>query len=122
MILICFGTRPEYLKVKPLFSVFEKEGIVFKKVFTGQHEDLLKEVNFDYRLKISETKNRLNSVFASTLIQAEDIFVKESPTYVMVQGDTTSACAFALSAYHHRIKIIHLEAGLRTYDRENPYP
>jgi UDP-N-acetylglucosamine 2-epimerase (non-hydrolysing) len=122
MILICFGTRPEYLKVKPLFDAFDKEGIAYKKVFTGQHEDLLNTVIFDYKLKIDESQNRLNSVFSSVLLQSESVFEKENPDYVLVQGDTTSACAFALSAYHHKIKIIHLEAGLRTYDRENPYP
>lgn len=122
MILICFGTRPEYLKVKPLFEEFDRTGISYKKVFTGQHEDLLKEVYFDHRLYIEDSNNRLNAVFSSVLLQSEKIFSDESPDYVLVQGDTTSACAFALSAYHHRIKIIHLEAGLRTYDRENPYP
>jgi UDP-N-acetylglucosamine 2-epimerase (non-hydrolysing) len=122
MILICFGTRPEYLKVKPLFEAFENQGIPYKKVFTGQHEDLLKEIFFDYRLFISDSKNRLNSVFSSILLQSEEVFQRENPEYVLVQGDTSSAAAFALSAYHHKIKIIHLEAGLRTYDRENPYP
>jgi UDP-N-acetylglucosamine 2-epimerase (non-hydrolysing) len=122
MILICFGTRPEYLKVKPLFAAFDEKGIEYKKVFTGQHEDLLNSVYFDYRLKIEESRNRLNSVFSSILLQSESIFESENPDFVLVQGDTTSACAFALSAYHHKVKIIHLEAGLRTYDRENPYP
>ena len=122
MILICFGTRPEYIKVKSLFEEFDRVKIPYKTVFTGQHEDLLREIGFDYRLKITDSQNRLNSVFSSILLEAERIFNDAKPTFVLVQGDTTSAAAFALSAYHHRIKIIHLEAGLRTYDRDNPYP
>jgi UDP-N-acetylglucosamine 2-epimerase (non-hydrolysing) len=122
MILICFGTRPEFLKVKPLFKEFDKQKIPYKTVFTGQHVDLIKETSVDYRLTIKDSKNRLNSVFTSVMLELEPIFQKENPKWVLVQGDTTSACAFALSSYHHRIKIIHLEAGLRTYDRENPFP
>ena len=125
MILICFGTRPEYLKVKPLFEAFKKENIPFKTVFTGQHDTLLNEVSFDWRLHIknkSETDNRLNSVFTSVMKQGEDAIRELNPTYVLVQGDTTSAAAFAMSAYHMGVKIMHLEAGLRTYDRINPYP
>lgn len=122
MILICFGTRPEYLKVKPLFDVFLKYKIEFKTVFTGQHETLLSEVNFDIKLNINSVGNRLNSVFSSILIDSEKVINDLKPNFVLVQGDTTSAAAFALSAYHMGIKIIHLEAGLRTYDRSNPYP
>lgn len=122
MILICFGTRPEYLKVKPLFEAFKKQGIEYKTVFTGQHETLLTEIPFDWKLRIESTGNRLNSVFSSVMKQGEEAIAELKPKYVLVQGDTTSAAAFALSAYHMQVKIIHLEAGLRTYNRENPYP
>ena len=125
MILICFGTRPEYLKVKPLFEAFKNEGIPYKTVFTGQHETLLTEIPFDWRLHIKvdyETVNRLNSVFTSVMKQGEIAINELQATHVLVQGDTSSAAAFAMSAYHMGVKIIHLEAGLRTYDRSNPYP
>lgn len=125
MILICFGTRPEYLKVKPLFKAFEAKGIPYKTVFTGQHETLLTEIPFDWRLHIKvdyETVNRLNSVFTSVMKQGEIAINELQATHVLVQGDTSSAAAFAMSAYHMGVKIIHLEAGLRTYDRSNPYP
>jgi UDP-N-acetylglucosamine 2-epimerase (non-hydrolysing) len=116
--LICFGTRPEYLKIKPLLTACPE----YKTVFTGQHEDLLHSIKFDYRMTIKPCGNRLNSIFTDVMQQSEQIFELEQPTSVLVQGDTTSAAAFAMSAFHHKIKIVHLEAGLRTYDKNNPYP
>jgi len=120
MILMSFGTRPEYIKIKPLIK--EMRGrIPFKLLFTGQHTDLLSNVK-DHdvmRLEIQDGPNRLDSIVTSVLNQ-DHIF--EEVETVLVQGDTTSAFAIALAAFHRRVKVIHLEAGLRTYDRENPYP
>jgi UDP-N-acetylglucosamine 2-epimerase (non-hydrolysing) len=125
MILLAYGTRPEYIKIKPLIDIFEKEGFSYKTLFTGQHKDLLKEFVPDYEAQIHEFDggNRLDAIIASIL----DFFsinkgVLDGVTHVLVQGDTTSVLAVALSAFHRGIKVIHLEAGLRTYDRENPYP
>jgi|TARA_X000001388_G_scaffold25909_1_gene18113 UDP-N-acetylglucosamine 2-epimerase (non-hydrolysing) len=120
LILIAFGTRPEYIKIKP---IIEKLNIPYKILFTGQHEDLLqkiisKEKNM-LRLSIKPGNNRLDSIVASVM-NTESIF--EDVTSVLVQGDTTSAFAVALAAFHRRIKVIHLEAGLRTYDKNQPYP
>ena len=120
MIMISFGTRPEYIKIKPLIEKFE--GIIpFKLLFTGQHEDLLKGIIGQdiVRLKINDGANRLDSIVASVMNQ-EHIF--EGVDAVIVQGDTTSAFSIALAAFHRKIKVIHLEAGLRTYDKDNPYP
>ena len=119
MILVCFGTRPEYIKVAPL--VKKMSGTVpFKTFFTGQHEDLLRGVKYDYRLRIKDGKNRLDSVIASIMNSID--FDNENITSVLVQGDTTTALAVALSAFNHKIPVIHLEAGLRTYDLEQPFP
>lgn len=128
MILISYGTRPEYIKLKSIFSEFDKEGIKYMTLFTGQHEDLLNEHTPTISLHIDSTNstkvfnNRLNdivsSILKSNIFNAFDVPI----TYVMVMGDTTSAMAVALSAFHHGIKVIHLEAGLRTYDNMNPYP
>jgi UDP-N-acetylglucosamine 2-epimerase (non-hydrolysing) len=116
-ILICYGTRPEYLKVLPLIRKFKKKN--YKLLYVQQHQQLLKNNKFDYKLKInSENKNRLNSIF-------EHIFKKFNFSrfkYVLVQGDTASALGCAIAAFNFNIKIIHLEAGLRTYDKNNPYP
>jgi len=117
MILICFGTRPEYIKFKPLIK--EMDGsIKYKTLFTGQHKDLLKDISFDYKLEIQEGDNRLDAIFQSVL---NSIDFSEFDS-VMVQGDTATAYAVALSAFNHQCPVIHLEAGMRTYDKESPYP
>jgi len=124
MILLSYGTRPEYIKIKPLIHEFDINGFPYKTLFTGQHQDLLKEHKPDYTIgSIIDGSNRLDSIVASIMnFMSRIIEVQEDITHVMVQGDTTSAMAVALSAFHHGIKVIHLEAGLRTYDNKNPYP
>ena len=121
MILLTYGTRPEYIKIKPLIEEFKKRGVKHKILFTGQHKDLLKNQKFDYQIDIvDDNNNRLDNIVKS--IMTTFSWILEDIHYVLVQGDTTSALAVALSAFHHRIKIIHLEAGLRTYNNQNPYP
>jgi UDP-N-acetylglucosamine 2-epimerase (non-hydrolysing) len=122
MILICFGTRPEYIKIKPILQEFKKNNFInFKILFTGQHEDLvsLEDLIIDYKLSIENGTNRLDSIFCS-LLNKEQIF--DGITHVLVQGDTASAAALALAAFHRKIDVVHLEAGLRTHDIANPYP
>jgi UDP-N-acetylglucosamine 2-epimerase (non-hydrolysing) len=115
-ILICFGTRPEYIKVKSLINNLN----IIKTCFTGQHKDLVKSVDFDYELTIDdESENRLNSIFISTMKHSE---IFKNIDYVLVQGDTSTACALAISAFNHGKKIIHLEAGLRSQNIKDPYP
>jgi UDP-N-acetylglucosamine 2-epimerase len=125
MILLAYGTRPEYIKLKSLIYEFDKNNYPYKILFTGQHKDLLKEQIVDFQIKIPETSNnRLNEIVKSTMTKNFSWILTHgvNPSHVIVQGDTTSVLAVALSAFHHGIKVIHLEAGLRTYDRENPYP
>tara|TARA_R110001583_G_scaffold91010_1_gene233015 strand:+ start:82 stop:1086 length:1005 start_codon:yes stop_codon:yes gene_type:complete len=117
--LISYGTRPEYIKIKPILDVFKGE-IPYKILFTGQHTSLLPPVKDNiHRLHIKDGPNRLDSIVASVL-NNEDIF--KNVTSVLVQGDTTSAFAIALAAFHRKIPVLHLEAGLRTYDLDHPYP
>ena len=119
MILISFGTRPEYIKIKPLIKAFEGK-IDYKLLLTGQHTNLLSNIEGDYdSLQIKDGDNRLDSI-VSSLMNNNDMF--EGGDAVLVQGDTTSVLAIALAAFHRNIKVIHLEAGLRTYDLQNPYP
>lgn len=115
-ILICFGTRPEWLKIKPIIKFLDKSQ--YHLLFTGQHTDLISEIRFDFKLKIIENGNRLNDIISSCL----NYFHNNNYDYVLVQGDTASAFACALSAFNNSIKIVHLEAGLRTYDIHSPYP
>ena len=131
MILLCYGTRPEWIKIKPLIEEFKKNDVEYRIIFTGQQKDI-GQFEYDWIFEINDGVNRLDSIVGSIMNQAWEIFRffckyntetnKFIDAYVLVQGDTTSAIAIALSAFHHGIKVIHLEAGLRTYDRENPYP
>ncbi len=121
MILLSFGTRPEWIKIKPLLDQMD-DNIPYRLLFTGQHTDLLSKVGQDkdlIKLEIKDGPNRLDSI-VSSVMNLEEIF--EGITSVLVQGDTTSAFSIALAAFHRRIKVIHLEAGLRTYDKNQPYP
>jgi len=87
---------------------------------TGQHIDLLKDITSNYTLHIdNSTPNRLNNIFINIL---KNPHIFHEVDYVIVQGDTTSAAAIAMSAVHHGKKVIHLEAGLRTYDIDDPFP
>lgn len=120
MILITYGTRPEYIKVVPIIEELKKEGIPFKTLFTGQHQDIGPK-NYDFKLEeIHKEGNRLDDIIKNCLSGDENIF--KDITHILVQGDTTSVVGLSLSALHRKIKVVHLEAGLRTYDFENPYP
>ncbi len=116
MILFCFGTRPEWLKIKPIINKMDKSQ--YKLLFTGQHTDLLKNINVDYSIHIGESENRLDQLIADCLLQ----FPNGDFNYVMVQGDTASAFACAVAAFNRGIKIYSLEAGLRSYNLKHPYP
>ena len=124
-ILVVAGTRPEELKTFGLVQTLEKNSIPVLYAFTGQHKNMVDRSKYDFLFNIKEDKesNRLDSIVSGN-INNFGRFLNKHPyiTHVIVQGDTTSAFAVALSAFHHGIKVIHLEAGLRTYDRENPYP
>jgi UDP-N-acetylglucosamine 2-epimerase len=120
MILIAYGTRPEYIKVKPLIDELKKNSIDFKILFTGQHKDIAPK-DGDYNIEMLDYDgNRLDSIIKNCLSITEEYF--NGIDYVLVQGDTTTALGLSLAAFHRKIKIIHLEAGLRTNDFENPYP
>ena len=111
MILLSFGTRPEWIKIKPLLDQMDGN-IPYRLLFTGQHTDLLSKVGDDIdlvKLEIKDGPNRLDSI-VSSVMNLEEIF--EGVTSVLVQGDTTSAFSIALAAFHRSIKVIHLEAGL----------
>ena len=116
MILICFGTRPEYIKLKPLMDAMD--GVLeYKTLFTGQHKDIVKHKP-DFSIKIQDGKNRLDSIISSTMNSINF----DGVSSVIVQGDTTSVLAVALSAFNNKVPVIHLEAGLRTYNLQQPYP
>jgi UDP-N-acetylglucosamine 2-epimerase len=120
MILIVYGTRPEYIKVKPLMVEMDKQGIIYKTLFTGQHKDTVTE-NAWFNLHMKHYgENRLDNIIQNCMNLPDEWF--KGISHVLVQGDTTSVTGLALAAMHRKIPVIHLEAGLRTYDTENPFP
>ena len=114
MILLCFGTRPEWLKIKPLIKVLDN----YQLLFTGQHPDLLKDLKVDYKITIKDNPNRLDQLISDCLLQ----FPEGDFDSVLVQGDTASAFACAVAAFNRKKKIYYLEAGLRSYNLDHPYP
>lgn len=126
MLLIAYGTRPEWLKVKPIIEELSKKKLQYRTVFTGQHKDLV-TIKADHNITMPEDVvgvDRLNVVLSTCIQNISSIinFSSIKYTHVMVQGDTTSALGVALGAYNNNVKVIHLEAGLRTHDHENPFP
>ncbi len=119
MILISYGTRPEWIKIKPIVDVFKNNNVPYKILFTGQHTQIA-NYDYDHIIDVDKCDNRLNEVISSILRAESNIF--SNVEYVLVQGDTASTYAVALTAFNHGVKVIHLEAGLRTYDLDNPYP
>lgn len=114
--LLCFGTRPEWLKIKPIIGLLNRNE--YSLLFTGQHPDLLKDIEVDYRIEIGDSENRLDQLISDCMLQ----FPKGDFNSVLVQGDTASAFACALAAFNRQIKIYYLEAGLRSYNMQHPYP
>jgi len=117
-IIAIYGTRPEYLKIKPV--VLKAKGLI-KTCFIKQHTDIIDFGKSDFTIEINNAcENRLNDIFSQIYIKAEKIISQFDS--VLIQGDTATVAASALLAYHLKKKIIYLESGLRTYDLNNPYP
>lgn len=122
MLLITYGTRPEYLKIKPLINKMEEQNLPYKLLFTGQHKDIAPDdADYVFHMDYVINNNRLDTVIGNILKQT-DVLDDNEITHVLVQGDTTSVLALAISAFNHGKKIIHLEAGLRTGNLQHPYP
>ncbi|WP_372744878.1 non-hydrolyzing UDP-N-acetylglucosamine 2-epimerase [Lutibacter sp.] len=126
-ILLCFGTRPEAIKMAPLY-VELKQYFHVKVCVTAQHRELLDqvlqffEITPDYDLNLMKKNQSLNGLFASILESMDTILGTDSFDLVLVHGDTTTSCAVGLAAFHKRIKVGHIEAGLRTYNKQSPFP
>lgn len=128
-ILIVFGTRPEALKMAPLILAAKKFPRL--KVFTcltGQHREMVDQVlqlfnlRVDFDLNLMQPGQTLADLTHRLLPQMKEIFKKVQPDVVLVQGDTTTAFVVALGAFYEKLKIGHVEAGLRTFDKYQPFP
>lgn len=118
MILIAFGTRPEYIKLKPIIEKINNSFVVN----TFQQKDLCSDIESDFTfLNNNISDNRLDDILINSLKNSNLLNWSDIDS-VIVQGDTATAFAISLAAYHRKKKIYHVEAGLRTYDLDNPYP
>ena len=129
-ILFVFGTRPEAIKVAPVIKEFLKNKKSFKVVCcsTGQHREMLDQVvdffdiKLNYELKVMSKNQTLSELSAKILISLNDVLSKEKPDYVFVHGDTTTSFIASIASFYNQIKVCHIEAGLRTYDKYSPFP
>ena len=128
-IAFVIGTRPELIKVAPVYKVFKED--TYWETFlisTGQHSSMLSqlydffEIQPDYELEVMSNNQSLSSLSSVLTDRVYKIFDKLAPDYVLVQGDTTTTFITSLMAYYHKIPILHLEAGLRTHSIYSPFP
>ncbi|TCT36326.1 UDP-N-acetylglucosamine 2-epimerase [Martelella mediterranea] len=120
-VLSIFGTRPEAIKMAPVVrSMTNDSAIMSLTCVTGQHRSMLDqvldlfEIRPDFDLSVMAPNQTLNSLSCKIIAGLDEVLDQVRPDYVLVHGDTTSAMAASLAAFHRGIKIGHVEAGLRT--------
>jgi len=128
-VLSIFGTRPEAIKMAPVVKALETEpGIESIICVTGQHREMLDrvlalfDIRPDYDLAVMSQNQTLNGLTKRVIDALDPILQQVAPDLVLVHGDTTTAMAAGLAAFHRGIKVGHVEAGLRTYDIARPWP
>ena len=130
MISIIFGTRPELIKLAPIILLAQKDPRFSAEViFTGQHDELVRDaieffkIKIDHRLKMMSAGQSLNQLLIHGLQQIETVFKDgQQRDAIIIQGDTTTVLAAAMVAFSMKIPAAHVEAGLRSYDLEHPFP
>ena len=127
--LIIFGTRPEAIKMAPLVKEFKKHTSFDTRVcVTAQHREMLDQVlNFfeiepDYDLNLMKPNQNLYSLTADIITYLQPILEEFKPDYVYVHGDTTTTMAASIASFYAGAKVCHVEAGLRTYNKQSPFP
>ncbi|MCL2592168.1 MAG: UDP-N-acetylglucosamine 2-epimerase (non-hydrolyzing) [Defluviitaleaceae bacterium] len=128
-VMSIFGIRPEASKMAPIIKAMEKdENIESIVCVTAQHREMLDmvlnifDVKPDYDLDIMKAGQTLADITVRCIRGLEEVMLKEKPDLVLVHGDPTTALAASLSAFYNKIKVGHVEAGLRSYDKYQPYP
>uniref|UniRef100_A0A6C0EPV0 UDP-N-acetylglucosamine 2-epimerase domain-containing protein n=1 Tax=viral metagenome TaxID=1070528 RepID=A0A6C0EPV0_9ZZZZ len=120
---IIFGTRPEYLKLKPIIDEFKIRSIYCDVIYIQQHTQIDEELDYVYKtltIEDSTTNDRLCTI-GQQILKKLPKYIEDS-THIIVQGDTASAYYSALTAFQMQKTVIHIEAGLRTYDLDKPFP
>ncbi len=128
-ILSVFGTRPEAVKMAPIVRLLKTtSGVEARVCVTAQHRQMLDqvlklfEINTDYDLDLMRENQSLAQLSAAIFINLDPVLTDFKPDWVLAQGDTTTVAITSLLAYYHRIKFGHVEAGLRTHDKWQPFP
>ncbi len=128
-VMTIFGTRPEAIKMAPLAIELANDPRIEARVcVTAQHRQMLDQVleifniTPDYDLDIMKSRQTLAGITTKVLSGMDEVFEKEKPDIALVHGDTSTSFVAALAAFYHQIKVGHVEAGLRTYDKYSPFP
>lgn len=146
-VMVVFGTRPEVIKLAPVVEALRQaagpgsrevdgldradaNAVASEPVicFTGQHREMVEpfleifDLKPDYDLHVMQENQPLAGLTARLLVRLDKVLEAEAPDWVIVQGDTTTAMAASLAAFYRKIKVGHVEAGLRTEDKYNPFP
>ncbi|KXT83223.1 UDP-N-acetylglucosamine 2-epimerase [Streptococcus sp. DD11] len=128
--MVVFGTRPEAIKMAPLVIELKKQNHLFetKTVVTAQHRQMLDQVleTFglvpDYDLDIMGANQSLSDITVKILNKLDGILKEEKPDIMLVHGDTTTTFAAGLAAFYNQVRVGHVEAGLRTWNKYSPFP
>lgn len=127
-VLIVCGTRPEAIKMAPVYMKLIELGFKVFYCNSGQHRDMMKPVNDFFKIKEDFNLNAMNEgqslseLFSKVVMGVDKIISKIKPDVVLIHGDTTTSTAAALAAFYSGVKVGHVEAGLRTYNTESPFP
>ena len=128
-IMVAFGTRPEAIKMAPLVKELKKTDEIETIIcVTGQHREMLEqvmnvfEIKSNYNLNVMKPGQDLFDITENILKNVKEVLLKEKPDIVLVHGDTTTTFAVSLACFYLKIKVGHVEAGLRTNDLMSPYP
>lgn len=128
-VMVVYGTRPEAIKLAPVVSALSADpDLDVVTVVTGQHRVMLDQVNSlfgirpDIDLDVIQPRQQLHELTARVMAGVTAAVREHRPDAVMVQGDTTTAFVAGLAAFYEQVPVMHVEAGLRTADRYNPFP
>jgi|JI8StandDraft_1071087.scaffolds.fasta_scaffold79183_2 UDP-N-acetylglucosamine 2-epimerase (non-hydrolysing) len=128
-VMCVFGTRPEAVKLAPVVHALKNSAALTPVVaITAQHREMLDQmmkwfdVKADYDLDLMKHGQSLAELTSRVLTGMDDLLKKDRPDLLLVQGDTVTVMAAALAAFYHKVPVGHVEAGLRTNDRYNPFP
>ena len=138
LFLLSMGTRPEIIKMAPVYHELKRRGQNIVLLHTGQHNEMaaslyqLFDMKPDYTIALDEAKRSaqeraksdcdLSQMGSVLLEQCGKIIAEIKPSHVLVHGDTSSALMMAIASYYQKYRIAHVEAGLRSYDEYHPFP